>query len=54
MWKIPFVLAILLGMTACSFLQPPQSHYTANGQACRPIGYSWAPIWVNPEGNRAC
>jgi hypothetical protein len=52
MWKkVPFVLAVLLGSTAC---QPPQSHYTARGEACHPVGYSWAPIWVTPDGRRTC
>jgi hypothetical protein len=53
MWKkIPIVLAALLGLTACSF-EPPQSH-TYMGKACHPVGYSWSPIWVSPDGRVAC
>jgi hypothetical protein len=48
------LLAVLLGVAACDFLQPPQSHVTADGRACHPIGYSWAPIWVTPDGSRTC
>lgn len=49
--KLPLVLAVLIGLTAC---QPPQSHVTSDGKACVPVGYSWAPIWVTPDGTRAC
>ena len=53
MWKLPIVLVAGLGLAACNF-QPPQSHYTPNGQACHPIGYSWSPVWVTPDGSRVC
>ena len=51
MWRLPFVLVVLLGLAAC---QPPQSHVTADGRACHPVGYSYAPIWVTPDGKTAC
>jgi hypothetical protein len=48
MAKFPLVLTVLLGLAAC---QPPQSHVTADGRACRPIGYGFAPIWVHPDNS---
>ena len=49
--KLIVIAMALFGLSAC---QPPQSHVTPDGRACRPIGYSWAPIWVTPDGMRAC
>lgn len=51
-WRVPFVLVVVLGLTACNF-QPLQSH-TYHGQACHPVGYSWSPVWVAPNGHSAC
>jgi hypothetical protein len=51
MKRVPFILAVLLGVAGCN---PPQSHVTADGQACHPIGYSWRPVWVTPDNKRAC
>jgi hypothetical protein len=52
MWKnIPLVLAVLLGLAACA---PPQSRTTASGQPCHPVGYSWNPYWVGPDGKTWC
>ena len=53
MWKkFPFVLAVLLGLTACS----PAAVARTRKRAGRviPIGYSWAPIWVDSGRSRAC
>jgi hypothetical protein len=48
------LLAGLLGLAACENFQPPMSHYTARGEPCHPIGYSYAPIWVAPDGHTVC
>jgi hypothetical protein len=39
MWKkLPFVLALLFGLTACY-----PTNMTRNGEACHAEGYSWRP-----------
>jgi hypothetical protein len=54
--KFRLVLAALLGLSLCACIntQPPQSHVTASGRPCHPVGYSWSPIWVAPDGKTAC
>jgi hypothetical protein len=49
--KLLLILATLLTLGGCN---PPQSHLTADGRACKPIGYSWRPIWMDPKTGRAC
>jgi hypothetical protein len=49
--KSLLILATLLGLAAC---QPPQPHVALDGTACKPVGYSWAPIWMDPRTGRAC
>jgi hypothetical protein len=49
--KFPFVLSVLLGLSACA---PPQSHYTKRGEPCHPVGYSWNPYWVGPDDKTWC
>jgi hypothetical protein len=57
--KYAILLAIAVGLAGCDPgdpmhainlpIQPPQSHVTHDGVACVPIGYSFAPIWVDPR-----
>jgi hypothetical protein len=49
----PLIFAVLFGLSACDTM-PPQSHVTASGQPCHPVGYSWSPMWVSPDGKTAC
>jgi hypothetical protein len=51
MFKTIGLLAALLGLAAC---QPPMSRYTKSGEPCHPIGHSFAPIWVAPNGHTVC
>ncbi len=44
---------LLLGLAACNSM-PPQSHFTKNGEPCHPVGYSYAPLWVSPDGKTWC
>jgi hypothetical protein len=39
-------IAIAIGLSACN---PPQSDHTADGRACTNVGYSWRPVWVDPQ-----
>jgi hypothetical protein len=43
----------LTALAGCINGQPPMET-THNGQPCHPIGYSFAPVWVTPDGKTAC
>jgi hypothetical protein len=49
--RVPILLTVLLGLAAC---QPPMSRYTVRGEPCHPIGYTWSPVWVGPDGHTVC
>jgi hypothetical protein len=51
--KFLLILVVLLGLSACNTMYP-QSHVTASGQPCHPVGYSFSPVWVSPDGKTAC
>lgn len=51
----PFILVVLVGLAACAQgLRTPQQHVMADGTPCHAIGPWYGPIWVSPDGNRAC
>jgi hypothetical protein len=47
-------LAALLGLAGCFNGQPKMSQHTPTGQPCHKIGYSFAPVWVSPDGKSVC
>ena len=51
--KYLLLIAIALGLPACA-TAIPTNPYAADGRACRNVGYSFNPIFLDDRTGRAC
>jgi hypothetical protein len=42
-----------IGLCSCAML-PASNRYTADGRACKQVGYSFDPVWMDPRTGFVC